>query len=128
MAFEIQSVDVVADLEEIIKLLFVTSNVQEPMKTILGNASDEDKWALIFHTFRDRLIRPGAASFKMVETSTKYDPISVESNAYAYYTQQNSVLLHHPTPSFYDRQRESSRVRINRISPRYEQGTSWRVS
>jgi hypothetical protein len=84
MAFEIQPLNAITDLEEITKLLFVTSNIQEPMKTILGNASPKDKWTLLFHSIRDWLIKPGADSFKMVESSTKYDPSGIGLNAFAY--------------------------------------------
>ncbi|KFZ18943.1 hypothetical protein V501_00911 [Pseudogymnoascus sp. VKM F-4519 (FW-2642)] len=70
MAFEIQPLNAIADMEEIIKLMVVTLNIQEPMKTILGNASPEDKWTLLSHSIRDWLTKPGAAGFKMVESST----------------------------------------------------------
>lgn len=74
MAFEMQLVDVVADLKEIISLLITTSNAKEPTKTIIRNVSPEDIYALTFHAFYDRLTRPGAVSFKIVETSTQYAP------------------------------------------------------
>lgn len=73
MAFEIQPLSAMTDLEEIVKLLFITSNIQEPMKTILGTASDGDKWAVLFRSIRNWLIKPGAVGFKMVECSTRYD-------------------------------------------------------
>ncbi|KFY81579.1 hypothetical protein V500_11285 [Pseudogymnoascus sp. VKM F-4518 (FW-2643)] len=70
MAFEIQPLNAIADLEEIIKLMVVTLNIQEPMKTILGNASPEDKWTILSHSIRDWFSKPGAVGFKMVESST----------------------------------------------------------
>ncbi|OBT53932.1 hypothetical protein VE04_04324 [Pseudogymnoascus sp. 24MN13] len=70
MAFELQSLNAIADLEEIIQLMIVTLNTQEPMKTILGNASPEDKWTLLSHSIRDWLTKPGAVGLKMVESST----------------------------------------------------------
>jgi hypothetical protein len=73
MAFEMQPVDVVADLKEIINLLIATSYVHEPIEALMRNISPEDRDALIFDTFHDRLTRPGAVSFKIVETSTQYD-------------------------------------------------------
>jgi hypothetical protein len=76
MAFEIQPLNAVTDLEEIVKLLFITSNIQEPMKTILGTASDDDKWTVLFRSIRVWLIKPGAVGFKMVEFSTRYDSIA----------------------------------------------------
>jgi hypothetical protein len=75
MSFKIQSLNAIADLEEIIKLMVVTSNIQEPMNTILGNASPEDKRTLLSHSIGDWLTKPGSVGFKMVESSTKYDPI-----------------------------------------------------
>lgn len=78
MAFEIQPLNAIADLEEVTRLLSVTSNIQEPMKTILGEASPEDKQTLIFHSCRDWLMKPGAIGFKMVKTSTKYDSIVIQ--------------------------------------------------
>ncbi|OBT38874.1 hypothetical protein VE00_10439 [Pseudogymnoascus sp. WSF 3629] len=70
MAFELQPLNAIADLEEIIQLMVVTLNIQEPMKTILGNASPEDKWTLLSHSIRDWLTKPGAVGLKMVESST----------------------------------------------------------
>jgi hypothetical protein len=84
MAFELQPLNAIADLEEIIQLMVVTLNTQEPMKTILGNASPEDKWTLLSHSIRDWLTKPGAVGLKMVESSTKYDSIGRGLNTYAY--------------------------------------------
>ncbi|OBT94076.2 hypothetical protein VE01_07069 [Pseudogymnoascus verrucosus] len=70
MAFELQPLNAIADLEEIIQLMVVTLYTQEPMKTILGNASPEDKWTLLSHSIRDWLTKPGAVGLKMVESST----------------------------------------------------------
>ena len=84
MAFEIQPLNAIANLEEIIKLMVVTLNIQEPMKTILGNASPEDKWTILSHSICDWFSKPGAVGFKMVESSTKYESIGKGLNAYAY--------------------------------------------
>jgi len=74
MAFELQPIDLATDCEEIVRIVTTTSKKVELFKLMYGDASPEEIFNFTYHMFHGRMVRPGAITFKIVETTTKYDP------------------------------------------------------